>query len=86
MTQIENYYKDKINILKDILKKEKYEKEIQYRAQIQFFSKLDREKKKDFKDKVDKIFMQLDEEDKKATFLEQNDNKMMGVLKAYYNN
>ena len=86
MTQIENYYKDKICILKDLLKKEKYEKEVQYRAQIQFFSKLDREKKKDFKEKVDKIFMQLEEEDKRMAFLEQNDNKMMGVLKAYYDN
>jgi hypothetical protein len=33
--QIENYYKDKISMLKEILQREKYEREIEYRAQIQ---------------------------------------------------
>jgi len=34
LTQIENYYQDKIIMLREILKKEKQEKELQYRAQI----------------------------------------------------
>jgi len=84
MTQIENYYQDKISILKDILKKEKQEKEIQYRAQIQFFSKLDKEKRNDFKNQVDRIFSQLDEEDKKAEFRNQNEDQVTGILRAYY--
>lgn len=33
--QIENYYKDKISMLKEILHREKYEREIEYRAHIQ---------------------------------------------------
>lgn len=33
--QIENYYKDKITMLREILQREKYEREIEYRAQIQ---------------------------------------------------
>ena len=33
--QIENYYKDKISMLREILQKEKYEREIEHRAQIQ---------------------------------------------------
>ena len=33
--QIENYYKDKISMLREILQREKYEREIEYRAQIQ---------------------------------------------------
>lgn len=84
MTQIENYYKDKINILKDILKKEKYEKEIQYRAQIQYYAKLDKEKRYDFKSKVDQIFTQLDEEDRKAAFRNQNEDRITTILRAYY--
>ena len=84
MTQIENHYKDKINMLKDILKKEKIEKEIQYRAQIQFFSKLEKEKKHDFKSQVDKILHQLEEEDKKEMLRNNNDGHITGVLNAYY--
>ncbi len=85
MTQIENYYKDKINMLKDILYKEKKEKEVQYRAQIQFFSKIEREKRVEFKSQVNNIFSQLDEEDKKSEFRESNDKALNNILKAYYN-
>lgn len=85
MTQIENYYKDKITMLRDILQKEKKEKEIQYRAQIQFFSKLEREKKQEFKEQVNNIFQQLEEEDKKSQFRESNDKGIDRILKAYYN-
>lgn len=84
MTQIENYYKDKITMLKETLHKEKREKEIQYRAQLQFFSQLDREKRHDFKNKVDTIFQQLEQEDKKEEFRTQNDDKVNGILNAYY--
>ena len=38
--QIENYYSDKITMLKEILYREKYEREIEYRAQIQVTIKL----------------------------------------------
>jgi hypothetical protein len=85
MTQIENYYKDKINMLKDILEKEKKEKELQFRAQIQFFSKLDKERKNKFKSEVDKIFNELDQEDKKSNVINCNDNQISKILKAYYN-
>lgn len=85
MTQIENYYKDKINMLKDILEKEKKEKELQFRAQIQFFSKLDKERKNKFKSEVDKIFNELDQEDKKSNLINCNDNQISKILKAYYN-
>lgn len=85
MTQIENYYKDKINMLKEILEKEKKEKELQFRAQIQFFSKLDRERKNKFKSEVDKIFNELDQEDKKSNVINCNDNQISKILKAYYN-
>lgn len=85
MTQIENYYKDKINMLKDILEKEKKEKELQFRAQIHFFSKLDKERKNKFKSEVDKIFNELDQEDKKSNVINCNDNQISKILKAYYN-
>ena len=35
LVQIENFYSDKIQMLQDILKKEKYERDVQYRSQLQ---------------------------------------------------
>jgi len=35
LIQIENFYTNKIVMLQDILKKEKYERELQYRSQLQ---------------------------------------------------
>jgi len=35
LIQIENFYTNKIIMLQDILKKEKYERELQYRSQLQ---------------------------------------------------
>lgn len=84
MVQIENYYKDKINILKDILRKEKYEKEVEYRAKIQFLSKLERENKKGFKKQIDDIFVRLDEEDRKYEFRNSNTEQIENILMNYY--
>ena len=85
LIQIENYYKDKINILKDILRKEKYEKEIEHRAKIQFLSKLEKESKHNFKKQIDEIFTRMDEEDRKNEFRESNNDQLEGILMNYYN-
>lgn len=84
MTQIENYYRDKINILKDILRREKYEKELEHRAKIQFLSKFEREKKVAFKKQIDEIFNRLDEEDRKHDFLNTNSEQLEKVMSGYY--
>ena len=84
MIQLENYYKEKICMLKDILRKEKQEKEIQYREQLKFISKLERDKKSSFKQEVDKIFQQFDEEDRNYDFKTNRDSQITGILKAYY--
>jgi hypothetical protein len=82
--QVENYYKDKINILKDILRKEKYEKEIEYRAKIQFLSKLERESKHNFKKQIDEVFERLDEEDRKNQFRDADSEQIENILLTYY--
>ncbi len=84
MVQLENYYKEKINMLKDILRKEKQEKELQYREQLKFISKLERDKKSNFKQEVDKIFQQLEEEDRNSDFKTNRDSQITGILNAYY--
>lgn len=84
MIQIENYYKDKISILKDILKREKYEKEIEHRAKIQFLSQFEREKKANYKKQIEQIFNQLDQEDQKYEFQNSNSNNIEKILSNYY--
>jgi hypothetical protein len=84
LNQIENYYKDKITILKDILRKEKYEKEIEYRAKVQFMSKLERESKHSFKKQIDEIFVRLDEEDRNNDFRNADSEQIEQILLNYY--
>ena len=85
MTQIESYYRDKISILKDILQKEKYEKEIEHRARIQFLSKIEKEKKSGFKKQIDEMFDRLEEEERKSEF--RNDSEELEkILRTYYKN
>jgi hypothetical protein len=52
--QIENYYKDKISMLKEILQREKYEREIEYRAQIQVNRCNNRSTSRNYKEKAKK--------------------------------
>lgn len=86
MVQIESYYSDRIRILKDILRKEKYEKEVEYRAKIQFLSKLEREKKCGFKQQINTIFDRLDEEDRKYEFRNASTDQIENILYNYYKN
>jgi hypothetical protein len=84
MNQIENYYRDKISILKDILKKEKYEREVEYRAKVQFLSRMEKEKKQNFKKQIDQIFERLDEEDRKNDFRNTDSDQLENILLNYY--
>ena len=84
LIQIENYYKDKISILRDILRKEKYEKEVEHRAKIQFLSQIEREKKRNFKKQIDEIFDRLDEEDRKFQFRNENSEDIEKIVSSYY--
>ena len=89
--QIENYYKDKITMLREILQREKYEREIEYRAQIQviiitnqYFSKLQRESKREQKEKINKMFSKLEEEDRNHEVKTANNGNIEELISTYY--
>lgn len=86
MERIENYYKVQIRLLKEILEKEKKQAEIQHRAQIQFWSKLEKEKKDDYKKKLDDIFDRFDQEEKKNEFERRNRKDLALIFDSYYGN
>lgn len=86
LMQIEAYYQDRINILKETLRREKYEKELEYRANVQYLSKLQRERRGELKKQIDEIFSRMDEEDQKYEFKNSRPDVLEKILNIYYNN
>ena len=86
LMQIESYYQDRLAILKDALRREKFEKEIEHRANIQYLSKLQREKRGEFKKQIEDIFNRMDEEDNKYEFKNSRPDVLDKILNIYYNN
>ena len=86
MMEIEKYYTYKISILKEILKREKEEREIEHRAQIQFLSQIERERKNEFRKQIDDVFQRFDEEDRRAQFEDNNNEQIEKILSSYYKN
>ena len=84
MERIENYYKDQIRLLKEILENEKKQKEIEHRAHIQMLSKLEKEKKNEFKKELDNIFDRFDQEEKKNEFERKNKKELAKIFDSYY--
>ena len=84
MERIENYYKDQIRLLREILEKEKKQKEIEHRAHIQFLSKLEKEKRNEYKKELDNIFDRFDQEEKRNEFERKNKKELAKIFESYY--
>ena len=84
MMEIEKYYKDKIAILQELLRREKREREIENRAKIQFLSQLERERKGEFRRQIDEVLERFDEEDKKAELNDNNQEEIEKIFNLYY--
>ena len=82
--EIEKYYKDKIAILQELLRREKRDREIEHRAKIQFLSQLEREKKGEFRRQIDEVLMKYDEEDNKAEIDDNNQEEIEKIFNLYY--
>ena len=84
MMEIEKYYKDKIAILQELLRREKRDREIEHRAKIQFLSQLERERKGEFRRQIDEVLERFDEEDKKAELNDNNQEEIEKIFNLYY--
>jgi len=65
MERIENYYKDQIKILREVLDNEKKQKEIEHRAHIQFLSTFAKERRNEYRKELDNIFDRFEQEERK---------------------
>jgi len=86
MEKIENYYKDQIKLLREILLKEKQQQEIEHRAHIQFLSKIAKEKKNEYKKELDDIFDRFEQEERKNEFERKNRKQLNKIFESYYGN
>ena len=84
MERIENYYRDQIRLLREILDNEKKQKEIEHRAHIQFLAKLEKEKRTEYKKELDNIFDRFEQEEKKNEFERKNKKELAKIFDSYY--
>ena len=84
MMTIEKYYKDQIKILKEILAKEKKERDMEHRAHMLYLNQLEREKKEEYKKQLNEIFNRFDEEERIAEFEDNNRGDIKRIFEAYY--
>ena len=84
MERIENYYKDQIKLLREILENEKKQKEIEHRAHIQFLSTFAKEKRDEYKKELDNIFVRFEQEEKRNEFERKNKKELAKIFDSYY--
>ena len=84
MERIENYYKDKIKILREILENEKKQKEIEHRAHIKFLSTFAKEKRDEYRKELDNIFVRFEQEEKRNEFERKNKKELNKIFDSYY--
>ena len=84
MERIENYYKDQIRILREILQNEKKQKEIEHRAHIKFLSTFAKEKREEYRKELENIFDRFEQEEKKNEFERKNKKELAKIFDSYY--
>ena len=84
MERIENYYKEQIKLLREILENEKKQKEIEHRAHIQYLSTFAKEKRDEYKKELDNIFVRFEQEEKRNEFERKNKKELAKIFDSYY--
>ena len=84
MERIENYYKEQIKLLREILENEKKQKEIEHRAHIQFLSTFAKEKRDEYKKELNNIFVRFEQEEKRNEFERKNKKELAKIFDSYY--
>ena len=83
MDKIENYYKTQIKLLKEMLEKEKKERDLEHRAHLQVLSKLEKERRDEYKQQLENIFDKFDQQEKQMEF-ENRTKNVNKLFDAYY--
>ena len=81
---IENFYKDKISMLRERIETEKFERKIAQNAQVEALSRMKRELDLSKKKEIEKYLLLLKQEDQKYDFQSSNLNKLEGEIVRLY--
>ena len=84
MITIEKFYKDQIKMLKEILAKEKKERDMEHRAYMIILHQKEREAKEEYKKQLNEIFQKFDEEDRIEQYENDNNPEIKRIFDAYY--
>ena len=84
MITIEKFYKDQIKMLKEILAKEKKERDMEHRAYMIILNQKEREAKEEYKKQLNEIFQKFDEEDRIEQYENENNPEIKRIFDAYY--
>ena len=84
MIAIEKYYKDQIKILKEILAKEKKERDMEHRAYMIILNQKEREAKEEYKKQLNEIFEKFEEEERIQEYEDNNNPEIKRIFDAYY--
>ena len=71
-------------MLKEILAKEKRERDIEHREYMVYLNKKDREVREEYKKQINEIFQRFDEEDRIEEFENENNPEIKRIFDAYY--
>lgn len=81
---VEKYYKDQIKMLKEILDKEKKERDSQFREHMIYLNKLEREDRQEYKRQLTEIFERFDEEERIEEYESNQKGDIKKIFDAYY--
>ena len=81
---IENFYRDKINILRERIENEKFERRIAQNAQVEALSRMKRELDLSKRKEIEKYLFLLKQEDQKYDFQSSNLNKLEHEIVRLY--
>ena len=84
MIAIEKYYKDQIKILKEILAKEKKERDMEHRAYMIYLNQKEREQREEYKKQLNEIFEKFEEEERIQEYEDNNNPEIKRIFDAYY--
>ena len=82
--EIEKYYKDQIKILKEILAKEKKERDMEHRAYMIYLNQKEREQREEYKKQLNEIFEKFEEEERIQEYEDNNNPEIKRIFDAYY--
>ena len=74
----------RIAILKEILRRLKREREIQFRDELKYLSKIQKEKKEYYRQQLQELYDKFDEEDRKASLENNNQEEIEKLINNHY--